>query len=73
MDVVDVTCAAVTPAACIVDQAGRVVLFDPVCDAFGIVLSPALIEWDPHNDRRVIVKGIDDILELALELSSGFR
>ena len=56
MPVDDVADVFVRPAAGVADQPRGVLVFDQRDQAFGIVLAPALVEHDPHDDGGVVVE-----------------
>ena len=57
MDIAD---TAVSPAAGIVDQAGRIELLHPLRKARRVHLAPAFIEDDPHHDRGMVEMSGDE-------------
>ena len=57
----------------VVHEPGGIVLLDPGDDALRVELSPALVERDPHHDRRMVAQRGDHAMQLGLELRLGGR
>src|SRR5262249_14967741 len=73
MNVVHVADLHVIPAAGTIDQPARVPLLRPARQPRGVVLAPALVENDPHDDAGVVVPPVEHPSQLELELPGRLR
>ena len=73
VDVVHVANAIIGEAACAIHEARCILIPREFRQAFGVVLSPTLVEDGPHDDARVVAYGVDDSRPFPLELISRLR
>ena len=68
VDAPELARALVVPAARAVDEARGIYVRDGVGERVGVELAPALVEYDPHDDARVVIEVRDHVQQLLAEL-----
>src|SRR5262249_23152186 len=63
----------ISPAARIIHQARAIQRLQPVGQALGVVLPPALVEEHPHDNGWMISTAFDHSLQFDLKLSAAWR
>ena len=72
VDIENIAGAPVGPSTGVVDQPAGVVSLDPGDDPLRVILAPAFVERDPHDNRGMGAERIDHALQLEFELPGRF-